>query len=792
MASKSVLELAVGTSKWDSGLKKAKDALNKFTEANGGLSKALQTDADKMQKFVGMMGKMDSTAKTAKGQMNDYKSTIEQLTMQYNRMSEAQKKTIGQDYLKSIDQIKQKYQAVNEELNDINAELGNTKQTSGATSQALEALAGKFGLNVSALTKLGGALAVAGGAVKVATDAFMQNESNVDSWGRTVEATGSIYQSFLQSLNNSDFSGFLSGIGRVIQAAKDAYNAMDELNTRMTIINPERAKLQARQTQLKATIRRKGADSAEGKAAQDELKKMEPQLVKSYQTEAKMNRDAFAAALRQRLAEGNIKVSESEFGALLSTFSDDRKFRQFRANAKGSKGTKVVGSAYSDSQQIIEYDTRNKNQRIAELITDEWRQKYSPYLTASYNAQGQAYSTLLGDARYVKDAKGGTGGGSGRGGGKGDKTTVKELTEEQKLQQQINDLVQQGMTMDEKGRAAQRVKIAALQDQLQTYKDIENELRGITKQEAKIKPQVEKPTALDTFANSPVSEGSINAYLNALQQGIAQSDLGSGVQAALAAKLTEGDLLSQALQMAMDAGVQGADLTDVAQKIKDKMLEGGTMDAEQLQEFLDEINKYIENSDLKLKFDVDTESITNVAQTNIKDAEKMTQNWMKASSAINTVSSAMQSLEDPAAKVIGTIAQAIATMALSYAEASLMAAKNPLNAGWGWIAFAATGAATMISSIAAIHSATGYAEGGMIKGNSYSGDNIMANGGAIGLNAGELVLNKSQQYNLASQLEGDGNQGTTPSRPYVSGEQIYLGLNNYLRRSGRGEIITSR
>jgi ubiquinone biosynthesis protein UbiJ len=278
---------------------------------------------------------------------------------------------------------------------------------------------------VAQLTKFGGALAIAGGAVKVATDAFMQNESNVDSWGRTVEATGSIYQSFLQSLNNSDFSGFLSGIGRVIQAAKDAYNAMDELNTRMTIINPERAKLQARQTQLKATIRRKGADSAEGKAAQDELKKMEPQLVKSYQAEAKMNRDAFAAALRQRLAEGNIKVSESEFGALLSTFSDDRKFRQFRANAKGSKGTKVVGSAYSDSQQIIEYDTRNKNQRIAELITDEWRQKYSPYLTASYNAQGQAYSTLLGDARYVRAAKGDTGGGTGRG-GKGGKTNIIE------------------------------------------------------------------------------------------------------------------------------------------------------------------------------------------------------------------------------------------------------------------------------------------------------------------------------------------------------------------------------
>jgi polyhydroxyalkanoate synthesis regulator phasin len=246
----------------------------------------------------------------------------------------------------------------------------------------------------------------------------------------------------------------------------------------------------------------------------------------------------------------------------------------------------------------------------------------------------------------------------------------------------------------------------------------------------------------------------------------------------------------------MDAGVQGADLTDVAQKIKDKMLEGGTMDTEQLQEFLDEINKYIENSDLKLKFDIDTKSITDVAQMNIKDAEKMTENWMKASSAINTVSSAMQSLEDPAAKVMATIAQAIATIALSYAEASLMAAKNPLNAGWGWIAFAATGAATMMSSIAAIHSATGYAQGGIVDGSNggfvggsaFSGDQV----GNVRLNSGELVLSRSQQFALASQLEGDGNQGTTPSRPYVSGEQIYLGLNNYLRRSGRGEIITSR
>ena len=80
------------------------------------------------------------------------------------------------------------------------------------------------------------------------------------------------------------------------------------------------------------------------------------------------------------------------------------------------------------------------------------------------------------------------------------------------------------------------------------------------------------------------------------------------------------------------------------------------------------------------------------------------------------------------------------------------------------------------------------AGGTVVPGNSFSGDNIPAL-----LNSGEVVLTRAQAGVIADALgEGNGNQGTTPSRPYVSGEQIYLGLNNYLRRSGRGEIITSR
>ena len=81
----------------------------------------------------------------------------------------------------------------------------------------------------------------------------------------------------------------------------------------------------------------------------------------------------------------------------------------------------------------------------------------------------------------------------------------------------------------------------------------------------------------------------------------------------------------------------------------------------------------------------------------------------------------------------------------------------------------------------------------MIKGNSYSGDNLMAMGpnGLIGLNAGEIVLNKSQQINLASQLQGGGMQGLNLTAT-IRGEQIRLALNNNGRRTGRGEYVQSR
>ena len=61
------------------------------------------------------------------------------------------------------------------------------------------------------------------------------------------------------------------------------------------------------------------------------------------------------------------------------------------------------------------------------------------------------------------------------------------------------------------------------------------------------------------------------------------------------------------------------------------------------------------------------------------------------------------------------------------------------------------------------------------------------------LTSGEVVLNRAQQGNIVSQMMDSRMNGGAASAPsYVRGEDIWLGVNNFLKRSGRGEIVTSR
>ena len=149
----------------------------------------------------------------------------------------------------------------------------------------------------------------------------------------------------------------------------------------------------------------------------------------------------------------------------------------------------------------------------------------------------------------------------------------------------------------------------------------------------------------------------------------------------------------------------------------------------------------------------------------------------------------MSGLKNPAIDIMTVIGQSIATIALAYAQ---NLAKDKTTSGniWAFIAAAAAATISMATTIASIHSSTGYAQGGIVKGNSYSGDNIYGGPDAM-VNAGELVLTKAQQSTLASQLQDGGMRNINLSGRVV-GEDIFISADRYARRSGRGSILTGK
>lgn len=523
-----------------------------------------------------------------------------------------------------------------------------------------------LGLNMSKFTGVGAAIAGVTAALKVAKDAFFQNEQNLDEWGRVVKSSESIYTGFLNALNSGNISGYLQNINNIVKAAREAYDAMDALGTfnAFNQINQERARTGF--TEAMANFREGTGKKEDVQAAADALKEeLKKRQEKEYDAYVKAIYDkaetlGIGGAALQRILEGS-----------------NAQYEQYKNLGLTGKGMALMGGGY-------EAVAANDQERIGEAL----RKLNDTELESlqALGAQAQRTATEIESvnkqmARVLRGNSGSTGGSGGKG-GKTDKETYIPLAD----------------SID-----AQIAKVKELQDAFN--KTADQSVRG------------RLIVAIDEATN----------HLN-FMQGKGIEPLSSNISGSLTEHL----------------GIKTPDFS----KVK---IEGDDLD--KLQE-LANAGKQAETS------------------------------WDAALGSISGLGSALASIEDPAVKVLGIIAQAIATVALSFAQAL---SKDTKLGVFGWIAAAAAGTAAMVSTISAIKSATAgsYEQGGIVPGNSYSGDNLTAN-----VNSGEVILSMAQSKNLATILRQQNSNNKSYQPSYVSGEQIWVAMNRYLKRSGQGEVLT--
>ena len=513
----------------------------------------------------------------------------------------------------------------------------------------IKALSDALSLNVGSISKFSVAMAAAGAAIKVATDAFKANEEMMDEWGRITESSRAIYDGFLNAINTGDISGYLSRIGEIRKAAREAYDAMDELGT-FNAFN--RNNLSAARAGFNQAL----ADYRTGNASKEDVTSAMENLQKQLADRQKLEWDAYYKQLSSKAATAGVDAD------------------LFRKALEGSYGSfNEIKNTSFPTKSVWNSSTRSMVQAEA------------PELATPIEKLGKMLRQL----------------------------TDEELSNLQALAEAANNTA--------------------------------SEIAQVERQASRILGTKQGSSGKSAAAPKTASASPAAPTL------IGPSEL--EIANELALRQLEPD---QPLYQELMAKAATNPITIPVQVVEDE---------EQVEETLAGIN------------------------SEVKDMAGV---WDYASQAIGSVGSALAGLEDPAAKVLGLIAQGIASVVAGMGMA--IAQKGKELEPWSWIAFAASATATMIATVASIKAATAeYHAGGDFVGKGSRFNTMMRPVGTdtipAMLSPGELILNKSQQSNLASNLQAAPALADLHLETTIEAERIRIMLNNNNRRRGRGIAI---
>lgn len=774
------------TTQYDSALRNAAQQLNEYGSRAMAAGREFQKFTKGQAEVAREFGNIAVAAKNPKDKVKELVAAFNEAAKAYNALTkEQQQSDWGKGLAESLQTLKVRISDAKKELYDF----GDGVKGSGGLTGALDQLAGKFGLNIQQLAGWGAAIGAAKVALDVAKDAFFASEATVDEWGRVMDSSKSLYEGFLTALNTGDISGYLGRIDEIVSAARTAYNELDRLGTMRTIQAPQKSAQQTENDRIRQMIqtghyiapldgRKPAPGMKDGQLlTPEQIRTLERQLQNGMKTvvglvgnEVKQTGKSIDAVYERQAKELGMSLSEfrkgtSSMAEFEKRMDEARAYQEFEANKRQAQALASSGHNLTPEQAAM-INATNPNKRGAQWSTfrvdgDRYNElvqlilQRDQHAAQAYGMQSQAYRAINRAEGITTRSLLGSGSGGGKTGGGGSTTTVvKELSPLQQAQKEISALTEEALTADEARRKVIKEEIADLQKQVEAYKQIQDYVTG-------------KGTA------AQVSEAKVNKPLTV-------DEMRSKAQADLEAQNTAVDssILSALLKDSVKSGVDVGNLLDSANL---EIQAGIDVPDETWQGILDKYNELkAAIGEEPIQIDFNTGKIAT-------DGKKAEDTWKNAASAVQSVGSAFSQIEDPATKAMGTVMQAIASIALGFAQAAASPAVT--STGWGWIAYLAAGAAAMATTIATIHSLTGFAEGGIVQGNAYSGDNV----GPVMLDAGELILNRSQQGTLAEALTNGNNQGGVGSAtPYVTGEKIVMGINNYGRRAGLGELVFSK
>lgn len=706
-----IVKLRVDSKEYEAKLDRARQGLLHLENELQKVGQNFSHASKEQVQYVQQLGQMGTVSQTVRGKIGEMTKTFTELAVQYRNLSKEEKESpFGKALSESLGQLRTRIQDSKSELDEVTRSLSDTKKEGGATSGIMEQLAGKFTISLDAVKLFNVGLQATQAVLSVAKDAFFASEANVDEWGRIVDSSKSLYEGFLNSINNGDISGFLGRIDQIVTAARAAYDELDRLGTMKTIQAPAISAQQTENERMRMMIQtgryiaptdgRRAAMANGAVLSPDQIKRLEQQLqsgmnnvVKLVGNEVKQTSKAIDAIYNRQAKEIGMSVSEfrrgtssmAEFDRRVQGAKNYRQWQQDHSYVDQSTGRLITPRTGNPYAQFKGWDVfRVDGQRYNDLV--QLIRQRDQQAGQSYSMQSQAYRTMnRAEGITLRQIMGGTGGSTG-----GGKTTKQEI----------------------------EAVTGSIDAQAKKVQELQKAWRAAATDSARedYKKQIEEAQfALDIMMGK-------TSGIPAMNYGV-------------------GDL----------AGKNGSGL---------------------FQEPLFQQEKF----DKKNPWQLDDKAMKAVADYYDRKTNETTASLTKEigniasgiSGVVNGVESLGVELPQGMKDVVSGIQGVIGILT---SISTIVTAIQALTAADTLIPFARGGI---------VHAANGF-----VPGNRYSSDDI-----PVAVSSGELILNRAQQGALASQIQD--NQRRAPQIPYVSGENIYAGLSNYLRRIGAGEIVTWR
>jgi hypothetical protein len=681
------------------------------------------------------------------------------------------------------------------DLKTARGQIQNFQQGCQTAGRSLSGFGQALGINVGALTKFGGAVGAAVVAGKALKGILDSTQTSADAFDGAIAGCKGVVDALAVSIASADFSTFQNGLWGVFDAAKAARNALDDLQDAqlgygMLSSKNRRGFTEAQTAYKEAETAYKNAKTQAEKDKHFAEMERQKSIMSGFVTDEEKNARNFESknfnAIRTQVRARNTNINEKdittemiyEVAEIFNSVDSDKRRKEYK---EAAKNVKKEAKKYDTDSKRDQYYQKHQRELIIDALLEMGNEKIQAVaqeLQSGETARTSASAMRKTFDRTIRGEDRTTGGG---------RPTTTRTTKTQKEELEIQD---ESLTYWKNILAEETKYRDALvkdTDEWKQHNDKVNEAAAKIKEIEGVEEKREKNI-----------EGSLNYYNELLNTLTKQRD-------AIDPDTEEWDKLSKKIatvegiinnmqfltkQFELDAALAVQpptiaslqNIINILKQLRDNMPIGSEM-FENLEESIEYYEKLLGMYTNKQKLEAPKTSTWdsfNQAMSNTSTIVSTLTNTFKENSEV-TAASILQ-MVSTTLPAIGSLISAIGALTTAEAvEAGVAATGKAVSTSKHWIEAIAAVAALGAAVAAAISAASKpniqrFANGGIVGGNSFTGDRVSAQ-----VNSGEMILNKTQQANLFKLANGGGTGKEVTF--HISGTDLVGVMNNINRKN---------